>query len=488
MNTMPVDSTHEPSADPTGEAVESEANKGNASSVGSSTGSADAEPVKGTAKTKMSRFVGLIRNDLVHNTAALYGVQVCRKLFPLITMPYLARVLGPSVWGTVAFVSSLGEFIVLMIEFGFNLSATRQIAQARNSPAICGNVMAGVVGAQALLATASIAAAWLASRFIPLLRDNPQLLWAGVFYGVCQGVNPLWFFQGLERLRLLATLEIVGKTIGVIGVFIVVRSPENAWLALLLQGIPPLLSAIIGMAIAYRLFPFVVPTVSLVRDALVSSWKLFVFRSGESLYGAGNAFILGLFAPAASVGYFAIAEKISKAAFGLLNPIREALYPRLSRLVANSGVEAARLARIGATLMISGGFALGIMLYAFAPLLIRTITGSNFTPAVTVLRIFALLPPLLSVTYSVGLQWLLPHGQDAVVNRIILSAGALNLVMAFASAPRYQHVGMAVSVLIAECFVCVSMVQAVMVRTPFWNRRKPLGAMTTPLGEEVLHG
>ena len=488
MNTMPVKSPHNPSTVLAAEAAEGEAQQDNVSAGGSRVEEAGSDATKRAPNTWMARIGGLVRNDLVHNTAALYGVQLCRKIFPLITMPYLARVLGPSVWGTVAFVSSLGEFIVLMIEFGFNLSATRQIAQARHSPAVCGNVMAGVVGAQALLATGSIAAAWLASRFIPLLRDNPQLLWAGVFYGVCQGINPLWFFQGLERLRLLATLEIVGKTIGVIGIFLIVRSPENAWLALLLQGIPPLLSAIIGMGIAYRLFPFVVPTVSLVRDALVSSWRLFVFRSGESLYGAGNAFILGLFAPAASVGYFAIDEKISKAAFGLLNPVREALYPRLSRLAAGSGAEAARLARIGATLMISGGFLLGIGLYVFAPLLIRTITGASFAPAVTVLRIFALLPPLLAVTTSVGLQWLLPHGQDGVVNRIILTAGALNLVMAFAAAPRFQHVGMAVSVLIAECFVCASMVHAVMVRTPFWNRHKPLETVTSPLVKEVLNG
>ena len=72
---------------------------------------------------------------------------------------------------------------------------------------------------------------------------------------------------------------------------------------------------------------------------------MFVFRSGESLYGIGNAFVLGLFAPPAVVGYFASAEKISRAAFGLLNPIRETLYPRLSGLFVSSPARGARLAR-----------------------------------------------------------------------------------------------------------------------------------------------
>jgi PST family polysaccharide transporter len=416
-------------------------------------------------------FFRLLRNDLVHNSTALYGVQLCRKIFPLVTMPYLVRVLGPSVWGSVAFVSSLGEFIVLLIEFGFNLSATREIAQSRHLPRKCSSVMAGVVGAQVLLATASVSAAWLASRYIPLLRDNPHLLWAGVFYGVFQGINPLWFFQGLERLRLAAFLEIAGKTLGVLGVFVFVRSSSDAWEALMFQGVPPMLSSLVGLVLAYRQFPFTPPTVSLVKGALISGWRLFVFRSGESLYGAGNAFILGLFAPSSSVGYFAIAEKISKAAFGLLNPIREALYPRISRLAVAAAEDAARLVRIGAAIMISGGLVLGFALYVLAPQLIRLMTGSDFPSAVTVLRIFAFLPPLLSVTYSIGLQWLLPFGEDGTVNRIILTAGALNLVIAFSVAPVYQHIGMAVSVLISEIYVCISMVLAVVAHAPLRKDR-----------------
>jgi PST family polysaccharide transporter len=435
-----------------------------------------------------ARFFQLLRNDLVHNSTALYGVQLCRKIFPLITMPYLLRVLGPSVWGSVAFVSSLGEFIVLVIEFGFNLSATREIAQSRHLPRKCSRVMAGVIGAQALLASASVSAAWLASRYIPLLRDNPHLLWAGVFYGVFQGMNPLWFFQGLERLRLAASLEITGKLLGVFGVFLFVRSSSDAWEALAFQGIPPMLSTLVGLILAYRLFPFTPPTPSLVKGAMISGWRLFVFRSGESLYGAGNAFILGLFAPISSVGYFAVAEKISKAVFGLLNPIREALYPRISRLAVVAAEGAARLVRIGATVMISGGVVLGIMLYVFAPQLIHIMTGSDFRPAVTVLRIFALLPPLLSVTYSIGLQWLLPLGEDGTVNRIFLTAGALNLVIAVLVAPVYQHIGMAVSVVISEIYACIAMVLVVASRAPLWKDATFRRSKVTTLAKESCDG
>ena len=97
----------------------------------------------------------------------------------------------------------------------------------------------------------------------------------------------------------------------------------------------------------------------------------------------------------------------------------------------------------------------------FAPILIHLLMGPGFEPAITVLRIFALLPPLLSITHSMGLQWLWPHGRDAEVNRIILSAGALNLVLAVLLAPRFAHVGMAWAVVCAEAFACFNIVRAV---------------------------
>src|SRR5258707_905790 len=94
----------------------------------------------------------LFRSSLARNSAALYGVQICRKVFPLVSIPSLAYTLGASHWGAVAFVLSMAEIVALIIEFGFNLSATREISRGRHSREICRDTMAGVLGAQALLA------------------------------------------------------------------------------------------------------------------------------------------------------------------------------------------------------------------------------------------------------------------------------------------------------------------------------------------------
>ena len=399
---------------------------------------------------------------ILPNVLALYGVQVGRKLIPLISIPYLARVLGPAGWGAIAFVQAMAELLVIVIEFGFNISATREVARNRDNPEACGRIMAGVLGAQAVLAAAGLVVVIAVSRFLPVVSTQRDMLAAGLVYAVAQGFAPLWFFQGLERMRWAAALELTGKVLALGGLFLLVHSPADKWRVLALAALAPTLTTVAGLGLAYRTIPMRAPSWALVRPALVMGGPMFLFRSAESLYGVGNAFLLGLFCTPELVGYFAAAEKIAKAGFGLLNPIREAMFPRLSHLAATGGEDAAApLARLGATLMISGGAVLAVGLFFAAPWASKLLLGGEFVPAVDVLRILAALPLLLSITYSVGFQWLLPFGRDGLINRIILSAGLVNVALSFLWARPYGHIGMAWAVVSAEAVVCVSMVAAV---------------------------
>ena len=414
-----------------------------------------------SVKNLLKRANKLRRDPLAHNSAALYAVQGCRKLFPLFTVPYLTRILNPSGWGTVAFALSMAEIVSLIIEFGFGLSATREISRQRHHSVNCRDVMGGVLGAQALLAVIGIGLAAVVSPHISLLRNQPKMVVAGLIYAVAQGATPLWFFQGLERLRLAASLEIGAKFAALCGVFLFVRSPADGWKVVVLQAMAAGVSTTAGIALAIRSFGFRFPNYGLVRDALHRGWPMFVFRSAESLYGVGNVFLLGLFAPAAIVGYFATAEKITKAMFGLLNPIRDAVYPRLIYLAASSEEAAAKLARPTIAVMVTGGFSLSAILFVMAPWFIGLLAGPNFAPAIPVLRLYSILPLVLSITYSVGLQWLLPLGRDRDVNRIIIGGGCVNLILSCILAPRFGAMGMATSVLLSELYVCTNMVRAV---------------------------
>ena len=405
-------------------------------------------------KTRLSE---LLRHSLVQNALSLYGVQVASYIVPLTTIPYLARVLGASGWGLVAFAQAFGSWVALLGEYGFSLSGTREVARHRDNPEMLTDILAGILGAKMLLAAGSIVVAVLVRWWVPVFREHPVLLWAGIFWALAQAFSMMWFFQGFERMRLVAALDISAKALATIGVFVLVRRPEQGWRVLVVQGAGFLLSSAVGLGLAYRELPFRLPTWNSVREALRMGWSMFLFRGSVSLYTSGNTFILGLFVSPQLVGYYAGAEKISKAFLGLLNPISQTLYPRLSHLVHHARDRAARLAQIGLLVMGGGGVAMGVLVFAVAPIVVRVILGNGFEPSVAVLRVLALLLPLIALSNVFGVQWMLPLGMDRAFNTIILLAGLVNLALAVALATSYADVGMAWAVVAAEGFVTGSM-------------------------------
>jgi len=426
------------------------------------------------------RIKGLLGHTLVQNALSLYGVQIASYVVPLATIPYLARVLGAAGWGRVAFAQSFGFYLALIGEYGFGYSATRAIAQAREDPEKLSEVVAGVQGAKALLALVSLAVAGVTHLWIPIFREHPALFWSAMFWALAFGFNMMWFFQGFERMHYVAILDVGAKILATIGVFLLVRKPDDAWRVLVVQGVGLFCSFVIGLTLTYRMVAFRLPSVNSVRTAMRMGWSMFLFRNSVSLYTTGNAFILGLFVSPQIVGYYAGAEKVSKAFVGLLNPITQTLYPRLSHLAHQARERAATLAKIGFWIMGGGGVVLGGLIFVSAPLLLRVALGSGFGPAVPVLRVLALLVPLISLNNVFGIQWMLPLGKDRAFNRIILTAGLINIVLASLLAPAFGATGMGWSVVSAEFFVAVSIYAYLR-----WRKLDPISCRVEPNAETL---
>jgi len=422
------------------------------------------------------RWLGLLPDLVVKNVIALYGVQISRKVIPLASVPYLARVLGPAGWGEVAFVTALAELIAMLIEFGFTLSATRSIARHRDDALERGRIATGVLCTQTLLAAGCVAVALLVSPHISLLRGHPALLAAGLAYAVAQGFVPLWYFQGMERLRLLATIEISAKASALLVLFIFVKGPQDVWRAVAIQAISPAVCVFLGIRLALRTSSVCRPRRRLLNAVFKESWDMFMFRSAESIYGVANAFLLGLFASPAIVGYFSSAEKISKATAGLVNPIRESLYPRVSSLTQRDRPEGMRLAKTGAIIMVSLGGVLSAALFLLAGRTIAILMGGRFEPAVRVLQILSPLPLLIAVTFSCGQLFLFPLQKDRTALRAVIRSAAINLCLSCLLSPRWGHTGMALAVLVSEAAVAGSLL---------WNVVRVLPGSAAPIPNAV---
>jgi PST family polysaccharide transporter len=398
----------------------------------------------------------LLRRGLVQNVVALYGVQICTYALPLITFPYLARVLGPAGWGSVVFAQAIGSVIAVFVEYGFDMSASRETSRHRNEPGRLSELISGVLGAKVVLAAICICGALLSRRFTHHIAPSLALFWSSTIWGVCQGINMLWYFQGLERMRLASALEIGGKVVATFSIFVLVHNPADGWKVMAAQCVGCVVAHGITVVLAYREVGFVLPTSSTVLRALRLGWSMFLFRAAQGLTSSLNGLVLGWVAPIAALGQFAGAERISRVFQQGLWPVNQALYPHLTKKMHDDRHDAMKMVRSSLFLLGSLGLIFGLAIFLGAPLLVHIVLGDAFHGSIAALRVFALWIPLVALSTVMTFQLLLPNQLDYQFNFVILTAGLLSFGSALLLAPNFQAVGIALSAVLAQLYTLVA--------------------------------
>lgn len=395
----------------------------------------------------------LRRSKLVSDALALYSVAALYYVFPLVQAPYLAHVFGLETWGTLAFIGGFTLYLNLLIEYGFGLYGTREVARRRHDPEGLAEVFAGVLGAKLLLAMAALVAAMLAWRLVPAYAHHSRLYWLMVASTLVAAMNLTWFFQGLERIKAVSYLDVALRLAAMGAMFVLVRGPEDAWKLALTFLLVPLICVGYSFYWYYRRYPARWPSLGSSLQALQAGWALFQYRCTTSFYTLGSPFLLGLLSTPQVVGAYAVADRIYRALLGLLWPIHSVLYPRMSSLVQASHREAARFAGrcvVGLGLF---GLAMGLGLCAASPLLVRLLMGEQYLVAVPTLRVLSLLPVLIAVSTVLGSQWMLSMGMERATNAITLAASALNVGLVLVLVPPLAQQGMAWAMVGTEVFV-----------------------------------
>ena len=399
------------------------------------------------------------RSAVAKNAASLYVIHFADYLLPLITVPYVVRVLSPSGYGLVAFGQGFVGYFNLFIDYGFSLSATRKISVGRHDPAAVSRTVFTIWAAKLLLCFIGFLVLFLLVNLVPTLHQNRALIF--LLYGSALGgaLFPTWLFLGMERMVNISVINLSIRLLVVVGIFILVKRPEDyIWFAGL-NSIGALIAGIVGMIWAFYVFPLspVCPSCREIFQSLKEGWMLFLSIASLSLYSVGNSFVLGMLTNPAVVGYYSAGEKITRAIQGLVGPITQAAYPRFAKMATDSKALALQWGRRMLFLMGGVGLVLSIIIIATAPLIVKIILGSQYGRSINVLRILAPFPLLVAMSNVLGLQIMLPFGKDRAFTAITFGAGLVNLSLVLVLAPFWQELGMATSVLSAEFVVTVSL-------------------------------
>lgn len=408
------------------------------------------------------------------NVALLGGAKLAASVVPLITTPYLARVLEPDTYGRTGFATAVVAYAVIVTDYGFNYSATNEIARNQSDLVRVRTVVTNTLCAKAALAGLAAAALLVAVAVSSRLADDSTLLWVAFVQVIGTVVTPVWLYQGMERMAWLAGVTVVARLASIPATFALVDSPGDGAAALAVAGVPAVGAGIWLLVEARRREWFHLgdrPSRTGLARAYSGSGHMFVSSAAVALYTTTNTVIVGFRAPALALAAFVAAERLVRALLDLMSPVPQVLYPRLSRLMTSDRPGAVVLLRhaFWVQTALAGMSALG--LFALAGPLVRVVYGADYEGAVGPLRILAFVPLAVAWSNIVGVQILLPLGRTRAVMRILVCAGLVNVPLVFILASRYEAVGAASALLCTETLVMAL----------FWSYARRTGCLPLPL-------
>lgn len=408
----------------------------------------------------MKRLLKIISNNkvLVKNFTSLSLLQLANYIFPVITLPYLVRVLGPEKYGLINFAAAFSAYFVIITDYGFNLSATQEISVNRNDKEKVSEIFSSVLTIKIILFFLSSGIFFLIVNMFELF-SNDAGLYSIMFIGVVGIVLfPLWVYQGVEKMKYILIINVAIRSVTIVSIFLLVKVENDYLLLAVIYTITQVMTGITGLFFAIRKFDlrYLFPSKVQLLEQLKKGWNLFLSSIWINLYTTSNVFILGLFAPSSVVGYYSAADKVRIAFQGILSSMSQSVFPYVNKLLAESYQKFISFNRKLLKISFMIGIIISSSLFLFAEPIVKIVLGNEYSPSVIVLRIIAWLPLIIFLSNVFGIQTMLPLNYQKKFSQILFLAALINLMISFSIVPSYFEIGTAVSMLVTEIFVTLS--------------------------------
>lgn len=350
-------------------------------------------------------------------------------------------------------------FLATLTDYGFNLTATRDIALYRSDMGKLSRIFSSVLASKLILCAATYGLLWILILSVPLFRDHLLLYHLGFAYVLGQSLLVSWFFQGMEKMQYITISSLFSKLLFVGLVIFFVRRPEDAVLFLLFAGFGNIAAGLFSIWLAFRIFQldFCKPLRSDVIHELKEGWQITVSNLSINTYQYVNILVLRLFTNDLIVGYYSIAERIFFAVRQILGVFSQVIYPHICQLTRDGKQQVAAFFR-GFYLPFLVMLVMGCgVVFLFSPVIISLLMGNRAAEMpVLLLRILAFVPVIVCLNIP-AYQVLLAFNRKTSYFRILGGATLLNLAANLVLCRAWGPIGTALSIIITEIFVTIGL-------------------------------
>lgn len=397
---------------------------------------------------------------VLKNIASLGVLQIANFVFPLITIPYVSRIIGPNGYGVINYAVAFIAYFTLLIGYGFDLTATRAIARNPNSHRNLNSTFSNVTTARIYLLLLSSVVFSVCLFIVPPLAEAKNVAIATFLACISLVVTPTFLFQGMQDLPFVAKINFVRGVILTLFVFFIVKVPTDyvwiPWSGTILSFVVSLILLRVAVK-KYKIKFYFVPFSRVLR-LLFQERIVFFSMVVINLYTTTNTVILGLFADATHVGYYTSSQRFPDIINGVLSiPIAQSLFPYIGKAFGESREQGIGAIRRIFPIVFYITLLASFLLFFLGPLGIHILFGTKFEASILPLKILAFMPFIVCISNIFGVQLMLNLGMDKLFFRITAFVSIIGLILNVFMSYFYGYVGTAVNCIIIEIIVTLTM-------------------------------
>ncbi len=390
---------------------------------------------------------------LLSNFFYLGLLQGMNFLLPLVTIPYLIRVLGVEIYGLLAFATATITYFLILSDYGFNLTATRDVSIHRNAPEKLNEIFSSVLTIKLFLMLFGLLILTLLILFFEKFREDWEIYYLTYGMVIGQVLFPVWFFQGMEKMKYISFLNILAKGLSVVAIFLFIHQKSDFYLVPIFNSLGFIVSGIVSWYYLYSKFNirFQKQNFVTIKRYMQDGWHIFVSRIAVVLYTSNNIFILGLFTNNTIVGLYSIAEQIVMGISSLGAIVNRVIFPYLSK-IWHQGKESYYFLFDKIMKGMTGGmFVFALFLYILSPQIVTLVAGHPIPQASNVLKILAFSVVLFPLG-GLYTQSFVTQQKNGYVTKVTLYTMVFNLALVFLLVYFYGMYGLAWTVLLTQLF------------------------------------
>ena len=372
-------------------------------------------------------------------------LTVCNYLFPLITYPYVSRVLGVENIGTCNFVDSIVNYFILFAQLGIGSYGVREIARCKNNRDRCNEVFSNLFAINTILSFLAIVALIVCTYIITFSEPYKQFLWVGILKLLFTLFLIEWFFQGIEQFKYITIRSVIVRCIYVVCVFLFVHDTNDALIYYTLTSLTIVINALWNWNYSRRFRTLSFKNLS-PQLYIVPILTFGYYRILTSMYTTFNVAFLGFVKDNAEVGYFTTATKLYGIILSVFTAFTTVMIPRVSYMLEQGEKQKLQdMANKILSLLVSLSIPMILFCVFNAPAIILLIAGEGYEGAITPFRIVIFLLLIIGMEQIIIQQFIMAS-KKTKLTFIVSTVGAIvGLSLNLLFTPRMGSVGSAIS-------------------------------------------